>query len=55
MLYDIEFLQDESGRRVSAIGHWAGFVGAGEGVRGLAEKVKLWSIHESEMSDMLFE
>jgi saccharopine dehydrogenase (NAD+, L-lysine-forming) len=27
-LYDLEFLQDESGRRVAAFGYHAGFVGA---------------------------
>ncbi len=27
-LYDLEFLLDESGRRVAAFGHWAGFAGA---------------------------
>mgnify|MGYP006431931157 CR=1 FL=1 len=26
-IYDLEFLTDEKGRRVSAFGHWAGFVG----------------------------
>ncbi|RMH40003.1 MAG: saccharopine dehydrogenase, partial [Alphaproteobacteria bacterium] len=28
ILYDLEYLVDESGRRVAAFGHWAGFVGA---------------------------
>lgn len=27
-LYDLEFLVDDSGRRVAAFGHWAGFAGA---------------------------
>lgn len=28
MLYDLEYLTDEDGRRLAAFGHWAGFVGA---------------------------
>lgn len=28
-LFDLEFLVDESGRRIAAFGHWAGFAGAG--------------------------
>ncbi|SIO14778.1 saccharopine dehydrogenase [Vannielia litorea] len=28
MLYDLEYLTDETGRRVAAFGYWAGFVGA---------------------------
>jgi saccharopine dehydrogenase (NAD+, L-lysine-forming) len=35
-LYDLEFLQDESGRRVAAFGYHAGFVGA-------ALAIKTWS------------
>jgi len=31
-LYDLEFLQDESGRRVAAFGYYAGFAGAALGV-----------------------
>ena len=32
-LYDLEFLIDSNGRRVSAFGHWAGFVGAAIAVK----------------------
>jgi saccharopine dehydrogenase (NAD+, L-lysine-forming) len=32
-LYDLEYLTNENGRRVAAFGVWAGFVGAGLGVR----------------------
>lgn len=31
-LYDLEFLVDDSGRRVAAFGYWAGYVGAGLGL-----------------------
>ncbi|HTL11360.1 MAG TPA: saccharopine dehydrogenase, partial [Bdellovibrionota bacterium] len=31
VLLDLEYLTDSEGRRVSAFGHWAGFVGAGVG------------------------
>ncbi len=31
-LYDLEFLIDQSGKRIAAFGVWAGFVGAGLGV-----------------------
>jgi saccharopine dehydrogenase (NAD+, L-lysine forming) len=31
-LYDLEFLQDESGRRVAAFGYHAGFAGAALGI-----------------------
>lgn len=31
-LYDLEFLTDDSGRRVAAFGRWAGFAGAAVGV-----------------------
>jgi hypothetical protein len=32
-LYDLEFLVDESGRRVAAFGYWAGFAGAAVAVK----------------------
>ena len=32
-LYDIEYLTDESGRRVAAFGYWAGFTGCAVGVK----------------------
>lgn len=35
-LYDLEFLQDESGRRVAAFGFHAGFAGAAAGLLGFA-------------------
>jgi saccharopine dehydrogenase (NAD+, L-lysine-forming) len=35
-LFDLEFLQDDSGRRIAAFGYWAGFVGAALGMLGLA-------------------
>ncbi|CCX31043.1 hypothetical protein FPQ18DRAFT_334430 [Pyronema domesticum] len=37
-LYDLEFLQDESGRRVAAFGYHAGFAGAALGVEVWAHK-----------------
>ncbi|GAA6037838.1 hypothetical protein JCM8097_005064 [Rhodosporidiobolus ruineniae] len=39
MLYDLEFLQDESGRRVAAFGYHAGFAGAAVGTLALAKQV----------------
>lgn len=35
-LFDLEFLQDDLGRRVAAFGYWAGFAGAALGMLGLA-------------------
>lgn len=35
-LFDLEFLQDDQGRRIAAFGYWAGFVGAALGVLGYA-------------------
>lgn len=35
-LFDLEFLQDDNGRRIAAFGYWAGFVGAALGMLGLA-------------------
>lgn len=32
LLYDLEFLQNENGRRVAAFGYWAGYVGAALGL-----------------------
>ena len=32
-LYDLEYLVDETGRRVAAFGYWAGFAGAAVSVR----------------------
>lgn len=40
MLYDLEFLQDERGRRVAAFGYHAGFAGAAVGALALAEQVR---------------
>jgi saccharopine dehydrogenase (NAD+, L-lysine-forming) len=39
MLYDLEFLQDEKGRRVAAFGYHAGFAGAAVGLLALAKQV----------------
>jgi saccharopine dehydrogenase (NAD+, L-lysine-forming) len=39
-LYDLEFLQDESGRRVAAFGYHAGFVGAALAIKVCAEGAK---------------
>ena len=36
ILYDLEYLTDETGRRVAAFGYWAGFAGA-------AVAIKSWS------------
>jgi len=35
-LFDLEFLQDDQGRRIAAFGYWAGFVGAALAMLGLA-------------------
>jgi saccharopine dehydrogenase (NAD+, L-lysine-forming) len=35
-LFDLEFLQDDQGRRIAAFGYWAGFVGAALAVLGHA-------------------
>ncbi len=40
MLYDLEFLQHENGRRVAAFGYHAGFAGAAVGALSLAEQVE---------------
>ncbi|KAI5479831.1 saccharopine dehydrogenase (NAD+, L-lysine forming) [Pseudohyphozyma bogoriensis] len=40
MLYDLEFLQDERGRRVAAFGYHAGFAGAAVGALALGEQVQ---------------
>ncbi|GAA5848766.1 hypothetical protein JCM3766R1_006596 [Sporobolomyces carnicolor] len=40
MLYDLEFLQDESGRRVAAFGYHAGFAGAAVGALALVKQVE---------------
>ncbi|SCZ98228.1 BZ3500_MvSof-1268-A1-R1_Chr7-1g09064 [Microbotryum saponariae] len=39
MLYDLEFLQDERGRRVAAFGYHAGFAGAAVGALALVEQI----------------
>lgn len=39
MLYDLEFLQDERGRRVAAFGYHAGFAGAAVGALALGVQV----------------
>lgn len=40
MLYDLEFLQDRSGRRVAAFGYHAGFAGAAVGTLALATQLE---------------
>ncbi|GAA5975236.1 hypothetical protein JCM5350_000198 [Sporobolomyces pararoseus] len=40
VLYDLEFLQDESGRRVAAFGYHAGFAGAAVGALALVKQVE---------------
>lgn len=52
-LYDLEFLQDESGRRVAAFGFHAGFAGAAAGALALAsqrdgEKLNALEPYENE-------
>ena len=39
VLYDLEFLVDEDGRRVAAFGHWAGFAGAALAMLGWARQM----------------
>lgn len=39
-LYDLEFLQDERGRRVAAFGYHAGFAGAALGLEAWAYQLK---------------
>ena len=39
-LYDLEFLEDENGRRVAAFGWHAGFAGAALGLLSLAEQLQ---------------
>lgn len=41
VLYDLEFLVDESGRRMAAFGYWAGFAGA-------AVALKCWAAQKQE-------
>ena len=45
-LYDLEFLVDESGRRVAAFGYWAGFAGA-------AVAAMAWANHSCGCSPVL--
>ena len=45
-LYDLEYLVDETGRRVAAFGHWAGFAGA-------ALAVLTWANHQMGKSPVL--
>ena len=39
-IYDLEFLFDNTGKRVAAFGYWAGFVGAALGVLGVAHFIQ---------------
>jgi saccharopine dehydrogenase (NAD+, L-lysine-forming) len=39
-LYDLEYLTDESGRRVAAFGYWAGFAGAAVALKCLAAQAR---------------
>ncbi len=45
-LYDLEYLMDPAGRRVTTFGHWAGFAGA-------ALSIMAWSVrHSDELPDL---
>lgn len=39
-LYDLEYLVDETGRRVAAFGYWAGFAGAAVALKALAAQAR---------------
>ncbi|WFD34339.1 Saccharopine dehydrogenase [Malassezia cuniculi] len=58
-LYDLEFLEDENGRRVAAFGWHAGFAGAALGLLGLAEQLKGQALgaqtHYAQEADLIAE
>lgn len=59
-LYDLEYLVDETGRRVAAFGYWAGYAGAAVTMRcwiaqqagGIAEPVGVFKSSEALLSDL---
>lgn len=51
LLYDLEFLQNEQGRRVAAFGYWAGYVGAALGLWQLGLKNKNLSLSKLSTFD----
>jgi saccharopine dehydrogenase (NAD+, L-lysine-forming) len=53
-LYDLEYLTDESGRRVAAFGYWAGFVGAALALRCWCAP-ELGPLAPAESADILVE
>lgn len=60
-LYDLEYLVDDSGRRVAAFGYWAGFAGAAVAMRcwaaqargEIAGKVGVFHSSEAMVSDLI--
>ncbi|GAB4263041.1 MAG: saccharopine dehydrogenase [Pararhodobacter sp.] len=60
VLYDLESLVDEAGRRVAAFGYWAGFAGAGVSVKawlaqqagGLCPPVRRWADKAAMIADL---
>ncbi|EJT99872.1 saccharopine dehydrogenase [Dacryopinax primogenitus] len=48
MLYDLEFLQDENGRRVAAFGYHAGFAGAAVGVFSWSKQGRIHNLEPYE-------
>lgn len=60
MLYDLESLVDESGRRVAAFGYWAGYAGAAVALKcwaaqargGICDPVTTWPGREGLLADL---
>ncbi|GHE01670.1 saccharopine dehydrogenase [Defluviimonas sp. 20V17] len=60
MLYDLEYLVDEAGRRVAAFGYWAGFAGAAVSLKcwaaqlrgGIAGPVRQYPDKDALLSDL---
>lgn len=44
-IFDLEFLQDDSGRRIAAFGYWAGYAGAALAMLGLAHYAQTDAAH----------
>ena len=60
ILYDLEYLTDETGRRIAAFGYWAGYCGAALGVLAWANKqagesVPLGTVESRPSKDSLLE
>ena len=55
MLFDVEYLTDDIGRRVVAFGYWAGYVGAALGVLHMAGTLRkpLAPMGKAELDDLL--